>query len=129
MTEARSHIKSREQYVQISKIGAGYVYRAGTDYRCKDCWKFIAKTGECSEIEPSKEIKPEGYCILWSEGKPAYAAGLHSGNYTPEEVGYGEDPNGTLCRRCKHFDGSSRCEIVKGEIKFGACCDNQEPKL
>jgi hypothetical protein len=133
MTEASSlpsakgslvHI--RGGYHKISKVGAGYVFRPGTEYRCKDCWKFIPGSEQCAEIASIREIKPGGYCILWSKGEPRHQQVF--GNYTVEEVGYGELPNGTLCRRCEHFDGAHSCEIVEGEIKHGACCDNQQPK-
>ena len=116
-----------EQYVRISKVGAGYVYRKGTEYRCKDCWKYIKETGECGELAPDQHVKPNGYCILWSQGGNAQNFYTH-GDYTPAEVGYGEKTNGTLCRRCEHFDGASKCELVEGVILPGACCDNQEPK-
>ena len=116
-----------EQYVRISKVGAGYVYRKGTEYRCKDCWKYLPKFERCQELSDSAVVKPNGYCILWSEGKPDND-GWVSGAYTPAEVGYGEKTNGTLCRRCEHFDGASKCELVEGVILPGACCDNQEPK-
>lgn len=115
-----------EQYVQISKVGAGYVYRKGTDYRCKDCWKFMPMRQRCAEMSLIDVVLKNGYCTMWSEG-PAHSGSMY-GSYTKEQVGYGEDPKGTKCGRCKHFDGRDACEIVQGKIDKDACCNNQEPK-
>ena len=117
-----------EQYVRISKVGAGYVYRKGTEYRCKDCWKYRPGDERCMELGAGDVVRPNGYCILWSKGEPTVGEMDEIGAYTPAEVGYGEKANGTLCRRCEHFDGASKCELVEGVILPGACCDNQEPK-
>ena len=120
----------RKSQAKITKVGAGYVYREGAEYRCDECWKFIPSRGKCAEIRSMRIIRPNGYCIQWSKGKPGRVSEVY-GDYAPEEVGYGEKPEGTLCRRCDHFDGTNRCEVVgknDPEIKPGACCDNQEPK-
>lgn len=116
-----------EQYVHISKVGAGYVYRKGTDYRCKDCWKFIDQLEKCAELGFRDTVKPQGYCTLWSNGKTTYYKPTMDA-YTKEQVGYGELANGTKCGRCKHFDGRDSCEIVEGKIDKDACCNNQEPR-
>lgn len=111
----------------IDKVGAGYVERVATDYRCRDCWKYIPATRRCAELGRNDVVSPNGYCILWAEGRQAQHLEPH-GSYTKSEVGYGEDPNGTLCRRCEYFDGHSSCKIVEGTISPHGCCDNQEPE-
>lgn len=137
MTEARPLATHKPgEYVKISKVGAGYVYVPRADYRCRECWKYVPNhehgncmeiSGNCMEIRSGVVIKPEGYCILWSKGDP-FGADPGSGPYRAEQVGYGESRNGTTCARCKHFDGTSRCEIVEGTVAPGGCCNNQEPK-
>jgi hypothetical protein len=111
---------------KISKVGAGYVERRGSDYRCRECWLFIPGKQRCATLGQADVVRPNGYCIYWEKGTPQ--AGLKPmGSYTKLEAGYGELPNGTLCRRCEHFDGRSACSIVAGTIAAGGCCNNQEP--
>ena len=116
----------REQYVQITKVGAGYVYRKGTDYRCADCWMFEPSELSCAQFSPLRTVRPNGYCTAWSEGPSRHARNTSA--YEPAQLGYGELPNGTKCGRCKHFNGRDACEIVQGKIDKDACCNNQEPK-
>lgn len=112
---------------KVTKVGAGYVYVKGTDYRCGDCWKFIKSTQQCAELASSDTVKSNGTCILWSYGasKPGMKP---TGAYTKAEVGYTENPNGTLCRRCEYFNGADACQKVEGAINPHACCSNQEPR-
>lgn len=119
-------MEAKPALVQISKVGAGYVYRKGTDYRCADCWKFIAQIQRCAELGPRDVVRKNGYCTLWASGETKHFLPTH-GSYSPEQVAYGEDPRGTKCGRCVHFDGLDACEIVKGRIDKDACCNNQEP--
>src|SRR6185295_7691300 len=126
---------------KVTKTGAGYVLIAQTDYRCRDCWKFLPDhaltepSGRCAELGPDDVVKPNGYCTLWSYGNPQ-AAGTSlkpSRAWEPHEVGYGEDLNGTKCGRCEYFLASDArgltgaCEKVRGGINAKACCNNQEP--
>jgi hypothetical protein len=117
----------RPDFVHISKVGAGYVYRKDTDYRCADCWKFIPQTERCVEFGPGKRVLATGYCINWSPGERVHFL-PPMGSYQSAQLGYGEDPRGTKCGRCKHFDGLDACEIVEGRIDRDACCNNQEPR-
>lgn len=110
---------------KLSKPAAGYIYAAPTDYRCRECWKFDPD-GRCAETRAGIKVKPNGYCILWSKGEPMSVE--REGIYMLAQIGYGEKPNGTKCKRCKHFDGSNACELVEGIILPDACCDAQEPK-
>lgn len=123
------------ELVQISKVGAGYAHVKGTDYRCIDCWKFISKRQKCAELREQDTVRANGYCIQWSFG-PEVAGLKPMGAYTPAEVGYGEDPRGTLCSRCQNFKqvwarnfrrAWFGCRIVRGVIARGACCNNQKP--
>ena len=118
---------SSSSYVKITKIGAGYVERQGTDYRCSDCWIFIPDKQRCGTFGANDVVKPSGYCVYWEFGKPL--VGIRPMNsYTPAQAGYGEKVNGTKCQRCKHSDGKGNCEIVEGPIKPNGCCNNQSPK-
>lgn len=121
---------------KVTKVGAGYVHHAGSDYRCRECWKFIPATNQCAEFRSQDTAKPHGTCTYWAFGKPV--AGLKpSGAFTPAELGYTEDPNGTKCIRCKYFDSKGYCQKVDesspgddpGKITPGACCANQTPKV
>lgn len=117
----------RGELVKISKVGAGYVHVPRTEYRCRDCWKFLPKLHRCAEITTGERIESHGYCILWSKGGPDPGLNVR-GHYTAAEVGYGTLVAGTLCRRCTHFNGKDACEIVRGRIDPQGCCDNQEPR-
>lgn len=126
--------------IQISAVGkiakaiVVYVHIPDTDYRCSDCWKFIPETLRCAELGLSDVVLPQGYCELWSYGSPI--PGLQPlGCYRPEQVGYGEDPRGTKCRRCVNYD-NGYCKVVDeasagddpGRIDPNACCNAQEPR-
>lgn len=76
-------------------------------------------------------VSPDGYCTMWSEGKRPGADDddwddQPQGSYKPSEVGYGEKKDGTLCKKCVHFD-KGYCEIVEGKIGEDACCNNHKP--
>lgn len=115
--------------IKISKVGAGYIEQEGTDFRCRDCWKFIPASRQCAEMRVDDRVKPNGYCTMWAYGSPQ--SGLRpSGAYTPEEIGYGELKNGTKCERCTHYEGDGKCEIVDGVIEDEiGCCANQKPEV
>ena len=122
--------------VKVTKIGAGYVFIKGAEYRCRDCWKLCQNKTRCAEMRTWDPVKPNGYCILWAHGTPRSDL-IPTGAYTPEELGYGEEPNGTKCYKCQYFDQKWRksCERVDeksrgdtpGLIHPHACCGNQEP--
>lgn len=123
--------------MKVSKLGAGYVKRDGTDYRCIDCWKFIPETERCAEAHEHETARPFGSCINWAQG-PAVPGLKPRGAYTLEELGYTEDRNGTKCKRCRFYDIEAKnyCHVVDensegdtpGIIDPNACCDNQEPR-
>ena len=124
---------------KASKTDAGYVHRIGTDYRCIDCWKFIAETEQCAEYRVTDSAKVNGTCTEWSFNNPlVMIAGVvvPNGALSPEVTGYTEDPKGTKCIRCAHFDPLGFCERVDeksigddpGEINPNACCRFQKPK-
>lgn len=119
---------------KVTKVGAGYVHKEGTEYRCKDCWDFDPVAERCASHGVSDAIKDNGTCTYWRQGRPT--AGLRiTGALTKQESGYTEDPNGTLCRRCRFFFKGD-CEKVdknspgddKGQIHPMACCGNQLPR-
>lgn len=120
---------------KISKLGAGYVHKDGTDYRCKDCISLIPQRRKCEVHSIQDTTLPNGYCIQWVYGKPKGVKPL--GCVTPLESGYGELKNGTKCIRCAHFNGRDDCDLVDKEspgddpymIHPQACCDNQTPKV
>ena len=122
--------------VRVTKIGAGYVFVLDTYYRCRDCWKYLPRSFQCAEMRGVYNIQPHGYCIYWAYGEPAEQPIM--GCFTPEELGYGEDPHGTGCHRCIFFDLESqrRCARVDenssgdtpGMIHPEACCAHQEPR-
>jgi hypothetical protein len=124
------HETARPKFVKITKVGAGYVHRAGSDYRCSECIHFLSDIKRCFLLGSDDVIAPEGYCIEWAKG--ARPADDHDwddkpqGCYSKAEVGYGTKKNGTLCERCKHFD-AGYCEIVEGRIEPGGCCNSQSP--
>lgn len=120
---------------KITKVGAGYLHVLETDYRCSDCWKFIPETSRCAELGISDVVRPNGYCTMFSYGSPV--PGLQPwGSYRPEQVGYGELPDGTRCKNCEYFSVIGDCKIVDknsigddpGMITSNGCCANQEPR-
>lgn len=119
---------------KVTKVGAGYVHRPNTEYRCKDCLLFIPGSQQCALFRPQDVVKASGTCIYWANGTPMMGI-KPQGAYTPKEAGYTEASNGTLCRRCRFFDGPY-CKKVDekspgddpGKIHPEACCANQEPK-
>lgn len=119
-------IEPQEIINKVSKVGAGYVEIPDTSYRCRDCWKFIPGTRQCAELRQSDRVSPNGYCTLWSFGNPIKGL-VPQGAYLPDEVGYGEDKDGTFCKNCEYFEGIS-CDKVKGLIRPLACCNNQSPR-
>jgi hypothetical protein len=121
---------------KVTKEGAGYIHRDGTDYRCRDCVLFIPKSKRCAIHRNEDLIQPNGYCTQWAEGKPQPGL-VPLGCYTPKETGYGELRNGTKCVRCVFFNGSNDCKRVNkdssgddpGSINPNACCANQQPRV
>lgn len=130
------HNLQAEATTKIPKVAVGYVYRYGTDYRCKDCWKFIPKTQQCAEYGKTDTARANGYCILWAFGTPKPGL-VPTGAYTPLETGYGEKVNGTKCYRCGNFIQGDLCKRVDekspgdtpGKIDPNACCQAQYPKV
>lgn len=133
------HVTGRAQHVKVSKVGGGYVHRPGSKYRCGECLHFL-EPDRCQLFGPDDEVKAKGSCVYWAQGKSPKPDGDDDdpkpvSAYTPQESGYTEDPKGTQCRNCRHFDGKDDCEVVdresvgddKGKIMAGACCANQEP--
>jgi len=114
---------------KITKVGAGYVYREGSNYRCRECVHFMADKERCFLLGPAARVGENWYCIMWAQGKtPFISLRDWAESYRPSEVGLGNLKNGTQCRRCEHFNGSHSCEIVEGSIDPGGCCDSQTPK-
>lgn len=119
---------------KVTKAAAGYVYRAGTDYRCVECWKFVEPSRRCLSHGVQDVIAAKGYCTYWEQGKPV-SAGQPRGSLSKIESGYGELANGTKCRRCINFDGPY-CKRVDekspgdtpGRIDPDGCCSLQEPR-
>lgn len=69
----------------------------------------------------------------------AFKAGHHSGtalsdhireqnggSYTKAEVNYRQGDENGECGDCKHFDGTSKCDIVAGRISPTMVCDKYE---
>lgn len=119
---------------KVTKVGAGYVHKDGVDYRCRECWDFDSIAQRCASHGPTDVIKPNGTCTYWRHGIPTPGLAI-AGSITKQESGYTEDPNGTLCRRCKFFFKGD-CEKVNknspgddpGQIHPMACCANQTPR-
>lgn len=133
MSVIHSTGRPESKLVKISKVGAGYVYRKGCDYRCRECINWLSDIERCFLLGKNDKVPANAYCILWAKGtRPGDDHDWDDkpqGCYTPEEVGLDSLENGTLCSRCQHFSGDDACEIVEGKIDSGACCDNQSPKL
>jgi hypothetical protein len=115
--------------VKVTKTGATYVFRLGTDYRCVDCWKWLPNVTGCMEMPGANGLVTENhYCTYWSP----------RGGFTPEELGLSDDPNGTQCHRCiyKNPGDDKYCHRVDestpgdtpGQIHPNACCAHQEPR-
>src|SRR5215831_10767345 len=96
---------------KASKTDAGYVYRKDVEYHCDECWKFMRNPRWCAEYSKTDKVETYGYCTLWAEGEAPH--GLRpQGSYTKQQTGYGEEPDGTLCKRCDFFLKGGDCQRV-----------------
>lgn len=50
----------------------------------------------------------------------------NGGSYTKAETNYRKADGTDSCAGCKHFDGTSKCDIVAGRISGSMVCDKFE---
>lgn len=113
---------------KISKEAAGYVEFKGSDYQCRECYKFEPAEGKknCAEVEGT--IEPFGGCNEFVQGQPSQIAAISlPRKLTQREAGYMVNKAGFSCKRCEHFDRERwLCEKVEGEIRPYGCCNHWE---
>lgn len=127
----------KQRQGKSSKQAVLYLHVLNTDYRCRDCVLFIAPSQRCAIHGQADVIRANGYCGFFAKGRPVASGMRPGGNVTKAQSGYGEDPNGTTCRRCVFFSKKQHdCLKVDkdtegddpGEINPAACCNEQTPK-
>jgi hypothetical protein len=106
----------------IPKGGAGYVDKGtGVNFTCAECYFYKEK--KCALYGEAVEIKPYGACNYWTEKPGDEVESNWIGTMSKDTTGYVENKEGFTCGRCKHFDGKSSCELVKGTVKSQGCCN------
>lgn len=115
----------------LTKGQALYVFRPETpDYTCNAC-VFLKGSDGCAMFARDFKVSGDmGSCNFWSHGERKINVPCLS-LYTPEELGYAENPNGFGCRRCSEFiEQKNDCERVDrkspgdspGIISPDGCC-------
>lgn len=119
---------------KVSKQGALYIHRKGTDYQCKDCIMFIPDKERCLIHSDVQVIKPEGTCGYFVKGKP-YPGLRPTGALSKLESGYIDYKPTGGCDHCEYFFKTKKdCMVVDkdtpgddpGSIEPDACCANFE---